>query len=130
MQNRLVAIEGKRCVVGCPFDYFLLFRVGDTVNIQLIVKFDGGITNGFLPIRTTLIHQQQIAIPDSPVGSGIHVHLSACDKVYLFLFVFFTLTGSIAHEVRCVAAVGLISSVPGSILFALGRGRGEGRDGH
>ncbi len=46
-------------------------------------------------------------------------------KVYLFLFVFFTVTGSIAYEMRCVAAVGLISSVPGSILFALGRGSGE-----
>ncbi|MBP5428694.1 MAG: hypothetical protein J6Z04_05360 [Clostridia bacterium] len=46
-------------------------------------------------------------------------------KVYLFLFVFFTLTGAIAHEVRCVAAVGLISSIPGSILFAFGRGSGD-----
>ena len=50
-------------------------------------------------------------------------------KVYLFLFLFFTVTGSIAHEMRCVAAVGLISSVPGSILFALGRGSGGERDG-
>jgi len=51
-------------------------------------------------------------------------------KVYLFLFVFFTVTGSIAYEMRCVAAVGLISSVPGSILFALGRGcGGNDRDG-
>ena len=51
-------------------------------------------------------------------------------KVYLFLFVFFTVTGSIAHEMRCVAAVGLISSVPGSILFALGRGSGGKHDGN
>lgn len=50
-------------------------------------------------------------------------------KIYLFLFLFFTVTGSIAYEMRCVAAVGLISSVPGSILFALGRGSGGGRDG-
>ena len=50
-------------------------------------------------------------------------------KVYLFLFVFFTVTGSIAHEVRCIAAVGLISSVPGSILFAIGRGSVNQRDG-
>ena len=50
-------------------------------------------------------------------------------KMYLFMFVFFTVTGSIAHEMRCVAAVGLISSVPGSILFALGRGSGGERDG-
>ena len=49
-------------------------------------------------------------------------------KVYLFLFLFFTVTGSIAHEMRCVAAVGLISSVPGSILFALGRRGGDDRD--
>ena len=49
-------------------------------------------------------------------------------KVYLFLFVFFTVTGSIAYEMRCVAAVGLISSVPGSILFALGQRR-DGDDG-
>ena len=49
-------------------------------------------------------------------------------KVYLFLFVFFTVTGSIAHEMRCVAAVGLISSVPGSILFAVGQRGGENRD--
>lgn len=51
-------------------------------------------------------------------------------KVYLFLFVFFTVTGSIAYEMRCVAAVGLISSIPGSILFALGRKGGGGRDGN
>ena len=50
-------------------------------------------------------------------------------KVYLFLFVFFTLTGSIAYEMRCVAAVGLISSVPGSILFALGRRNEDDHDG-
>ena len=43
----------------------------------------------------------------------------------ILLFVFFTVTGSIAHEMRCVAAVGLVSSIPGSILFALGRGSGE-----
>ena len=60
---------------------------------------------------------------------GAFFHNLTAWKVYLFLFVFFTVTGSIAHEVRCVAAVGLISSVPGSILFALGRGRGEDRDG-
>ena len=51
-------------------------------------------------------------------------------KVYLFLFVFFTVTGSIAHEVRCVAAVGLLSSIPGSVLFAIGRGSGGNRDGN
>ncbi len=51
-------------------------------------------------------------------------------KVYLFLFLFFTVTGSIAYEMRCVAAVGLISSVPGTILFALGRGSGGKRDGN
>jgi len=51
-------------------------------------------------------------------------------KVYLFLFVFFTVTGSIAHEVRCVAAVGLLSSIPGSVLFAIGRGSGGDRDGN
>ena len=51
-------------------------------------------------------------------------------KVYLFLFVFFTVTGSIAYEMRCVAAVGLLSSIPGSVLFALGRKGGGDRDGN
>ena len=50
-------------------------------------------------------------------------------KIYLFLFLFFTVTGSIAHEMRCVAAVGLLSSIPGSVLFALGRPKGGGDDG-
>jgi len=50
-------------------------------------------------------------------------------KVYLFFFVFFTLTGSIAYEMRCISAVGLLSSVPGSVLFALGRGSGGKHDG-
>ena len=51
-------------------------------------------------------------------------------EVYLFLFVFVTVTGSITYEMRCVAAVGLISSVPGAILFSLGRGSGDKRDGN
>ena len=47
-------------------------------------------------------------------------------KIYLFLFLFFTLTGSIAYEMRCIALVGLVSAVPGGVLFALGRGKGDG----